>query len=272
MHLHDDLGSMTFVHDGVVAGRYVYDDPFKPHVHPLSTPSGKVVSLASPHDHRHHKGLMYALQTADVNFWEEVEKPGLSVGAQQHVSFSRVVAVGDTVGFEHALVWRRLDGGQALFEERRSISCRFDESAGAFEWRWGTTLQALLATTLAMSRWSLATPAGGRVNYHGLGIRFVRDFGCTGGNVVKLDGTEGPVAAALGATPREVTFIGRLDGRWPVERAGVSIAQAQENALFVMETPFAYMSLGPSNSSPRELAAGEVLSEAYVVRVFDVQP
>jgi hypothetical protein len=270
MRLRDDNGSMVFVRDDLVAGRYVYGDPLKPHVHPLSTPSGKVLSLASPHDHRHHKGLMYALQTADVNFWEEVEKPGLAVGAQQHVAFGSVVDAGDVVGFEAALVWRRAAGGDALFEERRSLSCRFDEAGAAFEWHWQTTLRALVDTSLEMSRSSHVKPGGDRVNYHGLGIRFIRDFGATGGNVVLLDGHEQPIGEALGRVAAEVAFIGRLDGRWPPERAGVRIAQAQANALFVMETPFAFMSLGPTNSSPRTLAAGEALSEAYTVRVFDV--
>ena len=86
---------MDFHHGAVLAGRYAYRDPFKPHVHPLNTPMGYTVSLRSPHDHPHHKALMYALRASDVNFWEEYATTDQEkVGQQEHETFLRVVDEG----------------------------------------------------------------------------------------------------------------------------------------------------------------------------------
>ena len=74
----------------------------------------------------------------------------------------------------------------------------------------------------------------------------------------------------MGLTPSRVTFIGHIDGTWPVPRVGVTMTQAQRNGLFIYETPFAFMALGPSNLAERPLAAGEVLHENYTVTVADL--
>ena len=95
MHLTVTDRSVDFHHGAVLAGRYAYRDPFKPHVHPLNTPMGYTVSLRSPHDHPHHKALMYALRASDVNFWEEYATTDQEkVGQQEHETFLRVVDEG----------------------------------------------------------------------------------------------------------------------------------------------------------------------------------
>src|SRR5215218_6200604 len=114
--------AVSFVDGERVAGRYVLDDPFKPFIHPLKTPAGHTVSLAMPHDHPHHKGLMYALRTPQVNFWEERSTlPGEVVGRQIHQRFDELTEVGEQVGFVEILRWET-EAGEALFQERRSIS------------------------------------------------------------------------------------------------------------------------------------------------------
>lgn len=263
--------AVDFVAAGRLASRYVFGDEFKPHLHPLNTPAGDTLSLASPHDHKHHKGLMYALRTEDVNFWEEVSTlPGEVPGRERHERFVSVAERGASVGFVEELTWLSDAGGPPTFRERRSLSCR--EAAGdhGYEWHWTTELAAQRDVELVMSQWSARTAAGIPVNYHGLGIRFRRDFGCTGGNALVLDGVETPFADGMGRVPEEAEFRGSLDGSSPAGRAGVRVRQDQANALFVLEAPFAFMSLGPSNLAPFRMAAGQRLVERYVVTVFDL--
>jgi hypothetical protein len=258
---------------GNLAGRYHHADDFKPHLHPLNTPKGHTLSLVSPHDHKHHKGLMYALKAADVNFWEELPGPfdGL-IGRQRHDAFVDVVDRGESVGFTETLTWLALDGSLPTFRERRTLACSAAPDRTAYSWTWTTTLEALRDCRLVMSGWSAHRDDGALVNYHGLGLRFRRDFGCTRGNDLRLDGAPTPFAAGMGATPRQATFRGSIDGTWPVARAGVSITQDQQHALFVLETPFAFMSLGPSNLSAIDVRKGETLREHYTITVFDDTP
>jgi len=260
------------VHQGDrLAGRYVYDDPFKPHLHPLCTPRGHTLTLKSPHDHPHHRGLMYALRTQDVNFWEERStREGEAPGRQRHERFTTVIERGSRVGVDEAVTWLPADGGPTVFRERRSLACAaLDEDRG-YEWTWSTELEAERDLTLIMSQWSAPRNDGTLVNYHGLGIRLRRDFGCTGGNALYLDGVETTFADGMGTTPTEAAFHGSIDGTWPVARAGVALRQSHANALFALQSPFAFLSLGPTNLAPRTLSRGDRLVERYVVRVFDL--
>ncbi len=273
-------GHVDFVTvDGRLAGRYHHGDAFKPYVHPLNSPAGHCVSLAQPHDHRHHKGLMYALRTPDLNFWEEtVTRPGEKVGRQRHVAFADVRAAGPEVGFAQTLAWEPADGGEAAFDEVRRVSCR--REGAAYVWTWEAALTVRRDTKLIQSQWSRKSPDGRLINYHGLGIRFCREFaGGTRNNALQLD--DGPAQwnrnskpfdfeTAMGAKARRVTYSGHIDGTWPVPRVGVTLAQTQDHALFVLETPFAFMAIGPSNQGERVLPAGEVLRDRYTVTVADL--
>lgn len=262
-------GSVEFESNGKLAGRYVYDDPFKPYIHPLNTPDGHTLTLCSPHDHKHHKALMYALRTSDTNFWEEVTSTEDEVtGRERHDGFETFVESGDEAGFDESLTW--LHGNEAIFNERRSIHCKALSDQHAFQWSWETALEPLRDVELIMSQWSRKNASGELVNYHGLGARLRRDFGCTGGNQLLLDGVQTPFSDGLGATPNEVTFEGSIDGIWPVPKAGITIWQSQRNALFVTENPFAYISLGPSNLKPLSLNKGETIVERYAITVFDL--
>ncbi|MBI5693584.1 MAG: PmoA family protein [Verrucomicrobia bacterium] len=265
--------------DGRLAGRYHPRDEFKPYVHPLNSPAGHCVSLAQPHDHRHHKGLMYALRTPELNFWEEVStRPGEQVGRQRHRDFTEVRREGPEIGFTETLSWEPAEGGAPAFEEVRRVSCR--REGASYVWSWDTTLTACRDTKLIQSQWSRKTADGRVVNYHGLGIRFCREFaGGTRNNALQLD--DGPVQwnrnskpfdfeGAMGAVVRRATYIGHVDGTWPVPRLGVTLAQEQQNALFVLETPFAFMAMGPSALGEVTLRAGQVLRERYTVTVADL--
>ena len=266
----------AIANDLKTAGSYHFTDPFKPYIHPLCTPAGFNLTIAGPHDHLHHKALMYALRTRDLNFWEETATlPGERVGRQRHLEFREITATGDRVGFTQHLSWEAEDGTDDAFSEIRRITCRAVPEALAYEWTWTSELRALRPLELIQSQWSHTMPDHRRVNYHGLGIRLRRDFGGgTRNNVLVLDGERytGDFADRMGETPRTVEFIGSLDETRPVRRAGVRFKQAGTYDLFVMSDNFAFMTLGPTNRKPLTLERGEAIRESFVVTVFDVAP
>lgn len=273
MRLEIDDTSIAFLADERLAGRYCYSDEYKPYLHPLNTPKGHALSLLSPHDHKHHKALMYALRVPEVNFWEERSTlPGEVPGRQRHDAFRTVTESGDHVGFVEELTWLPYEGGETLFREVRSLTCRVLPGDQGYEWTWSTDIQAQRDLDLIMSQWSAPRSDGALVNYHGLGLRLRRDFGCTGGNRLLIDGQERTFAEGMGTVPAEVEFHGSIDGTWPVQRAGVRIRQELPFGLFVLESPFAFLSLGPSNLGPLPMTAGERLVERYVVTAFDLPP
>ncbi|ODT75972.1 MAG: hypothetical protein ABS76_32675 [Pelagibacterium sp. SCN 64-44] len=256
--------------DGRPVGRYAADDRHKPHLHPLYAPSGRMVSASITHDHRHHKGLMYALRLPELNFWEEVETlPGERVGRQRPLELSVQAASGATVGFTQVLSWEAEDGTDQVFTEHRTISCTA-RSTG-FVWTWHTRLEALRDLELIMSQWSAVRADGRRINYHGLGLRFPRSFGgMKSSSRVLLDGQPADYAEAMGAAAEAVTIIGAYDGSWPPPESGVRMRQFQPGTPFVTRDPFAYLSMGPSNAGPRTVAAHDIIDETYEVEVFDL--
>jgi hypothetical protein len=280
MHLTISADHVDFVAgNDVLAGRYHHGDPFKPFIHPLNSPQGHCVSLARPHDHRHQKGLMYALRTPDLNFWEEVSTlPGERVGRERHLVFSDLRESGREIGFTETISWEPAEGGEAVFDETRRVACQ--RKGAAFVWTWETTMRVRRDTRLIQSQWSNTSPDGRKTNYHGLGLRMCRAFGGpTRNNALQID--DGPIqwnrnsqpfdfTTAMGLTPARVTFIGHIDGTWPAPRIGVTMTQQQKNGLFVFDTPYALMSLGPSNLAEIPLATGAVLHERYTVTVEDL--
>lgn len=254
---------------GGLAGRYVFADPYKPYLHPLLTPSGVAMSAFMPHDHKHHRALMYALRTSELNFWEErVTVPEERVGRQVHLGLTDVMEQGQSVGFTQRLVWCAVDDEVPVLLETRALSCRAE--GRGYSWAWRTRLEAQSDLTLRMSQWSSPRADGSLVNYHGLGLRLPREFSGEIANVeVKLDGRPADIAAAHGTAPQSVEYCGAADGYWPVRFAGVRFTQRQPNTLFIMKDPFAYIALGPSNDQPRALKRGEFLEEDYTVDVFD---
>jgi len=258
-----------FIHESILVGRYWYHDPFKPHIHPLNTPNGSTISLRSPHDHPHHKGLMYSLRAADINFWEEYATSDLEkVGCQRHDEFRDLIAEGEEIGFSEHLTWLAADGSLQTFNETRRLSCRYlTGSNKRFRWQWSTELVAKRNLTLTLSQWSIRNKVGLPINYHGLGIRLRRDFGCTGGNKLLLDGHPTAFAEALGLTPKQATFVGSLDETF--RKAGVTIAPGSSRGLFVLESPFAFISFGPTVLTSLTLKTGDTLKDSYSISVFD---
>lgn len=262
--------AVEFVDGGLRPGLYMYTDPFKPYLHPLRTPEGHTVSLAMPHDHPHHKGLMYALRMPGVNFWEERSTlPGEIVGRQVHERFEHLVESGEQVGFGEVLRWET-ETGETLLRERREVAVRRGEDGKSYRWTWTAELEPLSDVRLIKSQWSIPAATGNPINYHGLGIRLSREFGCTGNNAIVLDGDVASFDSALGLQPQRATFQGAIDGYPVAPRTSVTFQQTGHYGLFVLDKPFAFMSLGPSNLAELALQPNEILREAFVIEISDL--
>jgi len=262
-----DSSVVRFFHSGRVVAEYRLDDPFKPHFSSLKTPAGHEVTLVSPGDHRHHKGLMYALRCADLNFWEEGEGHGV-----QEVLHTTLLPEAD--GFEQRILWRALEGGLETYSEKRTVRARFDSLRDAIVLSWETRRESLRAHRLVKSGWSIQRPDGKSVNYHGLGIRLpwmwrfpVGDF-CG----FERDGTPCPPEEACGSTATTCQFWGVIDGHWNRTVASVAFHQppAQGFAWFVLKGDFAYLSTGPTVLNEIDVPCGQVAEENYEIEISDL--
>jgi hypothetical protein len=247
------------------AGRYALDDPFKPHLAELLTPAGHNLTLVSPADHRHHKGVMYALRCADLNFWEEDPGSG-SCGVREIISTE---VIGD--GVRQQLLWRGHGGGLETYRETRTITCRLTPDGCGHQWTWQTRRRSLRPHRLIQSPWSTALADGRRINYHGLGFRLPWVWSmlhpAPGGFLA--DGKARAPEEACGSECREVSWCGPIDGHWNVPHAALTAGQERRFTWFVLRTPFPYLAIGPSNAAGFDVAGGVDFEESYTFTAAD---
>lgn len=253
----------SFIEAGQIAGVCQLNDPFKPYIHPLKTPAGHTGSLAMPMDHRHHKGLMYALRCPDLNFWEE--NPGTPLSGIQKILESRVL--GDELVLD--LLWHREAGGGDTYRERRFISCRAVPERHAFVWTWKSHREALRDHRLMKSEWSLKLPDGRAVNYHGLGLRVPREWSWHDQCGFENQGKPLTQDEASGTTLPEMTLWGKMDGFWSPPSAAVTVRQNHGYGWFALKGGFSYLAAGPSNLEELDVTKGQVFDETYEVEVAD---
>lgn len=261
-------GSVEFAAGAVTVGSYRLDDPFKPYLHPLRTLGGRVATLAVPTDHRHHKGVMYALTTTDVNWWEETSTAAFDYAEHVGVQRSLTLELHED-GITQTLLWSAEDGSRETFHEVRTVTCSV--SGSVVTWNWASRFLVVRDVTLRQSPASEPGFHGRLVNYHGLGIRFPRTFGwdrATGR--WSGDGVEYEPEGLRGRVVKTATVEDVVDGEFPVPRVRLSLTQlGTEHAVFAMATPFAFLSAGPSAAAPVELAAGSEFREHYRIEVRD---
>jgi len=257
---------------GAVAGLYHFDNPWKPYLAPLNSPAGHNLMLAMSHDHKHQRGLMYALRAKDVNWWEErVVREGEAIGVVRHERLDAVRTTGQTLSLSHTLLWTDQAGALDTFRETRTLTC--SETAEGFAWRWQAKFEVLRDAELVLSQWAHPRPDGSKVNYHGLGFRFIRDFdGAFKQTKLIVDGAETTADEAIGSRPKVVTLTGLLDGFEVAPRAGVTIRQSADHPLFIMTEPYPLLSLGPSNLGPVSFRKGDSFAEDFQFLVFDGEP
>lgn len=274
IHMEISPHAVNFTTNNIVVGTYVRNDPWKPHFHPLRTPEGDLVTLAVPWDHRHHKGLMFALRTDAGNFWEEQQLDGASEspGREIEASLTRV-DLGNSCGFRQVLNWTT--GSQTVFSETRTVTCR--RIGDQLVWRWEICLVPHIACRSITSEWAKPAMDGRLINYHGLGIRLPRSFEASPRTVVR-PGNGGPSEAldpdglGLGIQCRVAAISGPIDGAWPPHIAEVTITQFQDaQPYFTSRAGLAYLSVGPTTSRVIDFEAGRKLDLTYEVTVRRVK-
>lgn len=259
---------ITFKSGDKTAGIYVLDDPFKPYFKVVNTPKGHNLTCVSPVDHRHHKGLMYALRCKDLNFWEE-DPNSNGCGVQEILSTKKIHS-----GFTQELLWKEINGNLPTYKELRTVTC--EDNGSHFEWTFTTQRTSLRDHLLIMSEWSIELEPGRKVNYHGLGVRLPWAW-CWGGpdgdpnffGSVELDGQPVSQGEALGSTARSAGFSGRIDGYWDPPIAALTITQDQGYGWFALREGFPYLAVGPSILEEVEVAEGETYTETYKIKVED---
>jgi hypothetical protein len=245
--------------------RYRYkENSFKPYADRLTTPSGVQVLRDQVEDHKHHHGLMFALEVNGTNFWEENAPKS---GRECHRSFDGMNSSSQDgvvrVGFTQLIQWMHQDGKTPLLVERRAIDAITADDLGATLVEWRSRLQ---------------TPEGKDSvtltghHYFGLGMRFLASMDKTG-RFFNADGKTGEtVRDDERLTPTKwCAYTAKCDGKLVT----VAVFDHPKNfrfpaKKFTMATPFAYLSATINAwKEPITLKSDKPLDLTYAVAAWD---
>jgi hypothetical protein len=231
---------------------YVAGHRKKPHVHPLATPSGRVLTRVEPADHPWHRALWFTIKYVDGdNFWEEAPP----YGVLRHVD-------------DETITWIRPDRETvAITEHRRLTSGDIDDGAYALD--WDTTL--VPAADAVLDRTEFTTWGG----YGGLSLRGRADWTDTR---LLLSDDPAPQERVIGRPGRWLDLTGTVDGG----TAGVAVLDHPANPRhpvpwYASTRAATYGDEGWSNflnaaflfHEPMEVAGGEPLRLRYRLVVHD---
>ena len=151
--------------------------PKRPFLRELWTPGGVQVLRDSPHDHRHHHGMMFALSVDGLDFWCDVPQAGTQV--PKPLEDVQLGGAADTsrVTFTQPLDWVAPNGTVSL-NERRTITAFADPKIDAPKTRVPGADPNKINVTLLTWRSILSVPGSkavklGGSDFSGLGTRFV---------------------------------------------------------------------------------------------------
>jgi Methane oxygenase PmoA len=115
---------------------YVWDHRRKPHLHPVATPAGFVLTRVEPPDHPWQRGVWFVVKFVDGdNFWEEGGAGGWGVQRHEHRPQLEDGVV------EGELAWIRPDRTTVAIRERRRLR-HVDLGNDAYAVDWDVTLRA----------------------------------------------------------------------------------------------------------------------------------
>lgn len=244
------------------AAVYRYDSTLpKPCVHPVTTPTGRVLTSFEPSDHVWHRGLWFTIKFVnEENFWEEHDP----FGTQENLEEPLVECVEDSgCTVRHRLAWVR-PGGERVIREARSVT--FEDRGDAFAIDWCSVLTP--DADVVLDRTPFTTWGG----YGGLTFRITREM-----HDVRYLTPEGESQEPLtGQSHPWLGMDGKLDGG-PNVHAAVAMFDHPDNPRW--PTPFyaksnggfTYMNPALLFHEPMHLKAGETLSLRYRVLVKDGQ-
>ena len=259
MQVEHDVGRTITIVSGSARAMLDYVSAPKPFLHPVTTPSGALMTLIEPHDHLWHRGLWFTFKFVDGdNFWEERDPFGrqqvVHIPTMTHPSLAATAIQVD-------LDWLPPGGAAPVIAERRVFTVALDDDATRID--LDTTLIAARDVTLDRTPY---TTWGG---YGGLAFRGSPSWHP---DRWTLDGriTDGPL---LGETSPWCDVSGPIDGGSD-RTAGIAIFDHPANPRH--PTPW-YTGSGAGNflnPSPLFhaallLPAGQPLRLRYRVLVHD---
>jgi hypothetical protein len=129
---------------------YVWSHRRKPHLHPVATPAGRVLTQVEPADHPWQRGVWFVVKFVDGdNFWEEGDPDGW--GVQRHDGRPAVRPAGAPgVTVEGDLTWTRPDRTTVAVREHRRLT-HVPLGDDAFAVDWDVTLEAPAGAVLDRS-------------------------------------------------------------------------------------------------------------------------
>lgn len=256
LRLSDTRGAkVAFLYGQRVLFEYQYARSLpKPYVHPISAANGRLLTLAAPPDHLHHRGLM--LGWSNVNnrdFWGE---PGSTRGPHGLIVHQRFEKLHENSGSLTA-VNHWIADERVLLVERRTLRAHAP-SRDTVMMDWISELNPVAGEVV------LKAAKGG---YDGLGLRLARSF--DGGGILNSLGTNA-IEGANGEAADWCAYYGQFEGGG---LGGAAILNHSSNPrhptpFYVANRKFAYLSAAPTFHDPFRLGQGQTLRLAYRIVVF----
>jgi hypothetical protein len=245
-------------------------NPMKLYVSKWCTPAGIQILRDSPHDHVHHRALMFAVGVDGCDFWSE--EPADQFGKQVAMGGLKTSSAstnGDTrVALQQGIRWETPQQ-ECAAEETRSITLDAAADANVSLLTWSTTL----------------SPPSGRASielsgshYFGLGARFIESMD-KGGRFVTPGSETGREVRGTEKVTRAnwCAFYGDAEGK-PVTFAMFDSPDNPRHpaAWFTMTAPFAYLSatleldiekLSVTSDKPLKVRYGVAAWDGHVEKV-----
>ncbi len=253
------------IYDGkrlVLHYRYA-DVPKKPYVDQLLSPAGVQVLRDSPPDHKHHHGLMYALEVDKVNFWEEHFPNSGREKQKSLMEMKSVVRHGVArTGFVEQLDWLAPASEEPLLVERRTIEVLKAKDLGATLAQWCCRLQAPPERDKVVLRGNF---------YFGLGMRFLESM--EGGRFFNADDKTAELVRGKGpfVATKWCAYAAKAEGK-PVTVAIFDhpANRPQPATIYTKTNPFHFLSATLNQwQKPVTVKAGKPLDLCYGIAVWD---
>jgi hypothetical protein len=245
---------IAFTADGRPLFEYRYSAARpKTYIHPLYGPNGAPVTIDSPPDHVHHRGVMLAWSDIKgVDFWGE-DNPGPPHGQIVHQRFESASEKSAAVTAVNHWIAR----GEVLLIERQTVRAPA-QAADVVRLEWESELRPAAGPI---------TLSAAKHPYDGLGIRFVRSM--DGGRVLNSNGTA-TIEQANGEPAKWATYSGALENG---DTCGVAVFDDPRNPrhptpFFVMNKPFGYLSAAPTFRDPLPLDAGQSVRFRWAIVTY----
>jgi len=233
-------------------------NPNKVYVSKIYSPSGLQILLDSPHDHVHHHGLMYAIDSGEHVWWKDGEKNGKQKPAAKTETEKRK----DAVIIRQPINWNS-SGGKTVLQESRTIIAHIEEDIPATLLTWKMRLSTAGSNPVTLDT---------KKHYAGLGIRFVRKMDKIGSFIFPDGSNSTAVRGTEKVTPDKwCAYVTSVDNK-PVTVAMFSAPSNVRHPTywFTMTEPFAYISATLNlYRKPYTLKSSSPLDLTYGIAVFD---